>query len=210
MYKKVVIIILLTIILLPGMVLATQKITNHDSVLNVVAGKAEIDTGKAVEDYIGQVINIALALVSSIFLVLMVYAGILWMTARGEEEKITKARETIIMASIGLVIVVSSYAITSFILTQVRAPGSVGSNIDDYKIQGCCLDLLRVPPDDFFEVSYSYLTWKVVSKAECETIGNNANNPYDNLYGPGTYWFYAGEDANACEKRFDEEDKLHR
>ncbi|OGH64549.1 MAG: hypothetical protein A3J66_01650 [Candidatus Magasanikbacteria bacterium RIFCSPHIGHO2_02_FULL_47_14] len=65
--------------------------------------------------YIGTVINAALTLVGLIFLVLMVYAGYLWMTARGESEQIDKARQIITASIIGLVIVLSAYAISTFV-----------------------------------------------------------------------------------------------
>ena len=42
-----------------------------------------------------------------------------WMLARGEEDRITKARETIIAAVIGLVIVVSAYAITNLVTERI-------------------------------------------------------------------------------------------
>lgn len=61
-------------------------------------------------------ILVAMALV---FFGLMVYSGIVWMTARGEEDRITKARETIIAAVIGLVVVVSAYAVTNLLVDKV-------------------------------------------------------------------------------------------
>jgi len=67
---------------------------------------------------IGLVINMLLSLMGVIFVGLMVYAGYSWMMARGEEEKVTIAKDTIKRAVIGLVITVSSYAIWSFIYTN--------------------------------------------------------------------------------------------
>ena len=68
---------------------------------------------------VGRAINIVLSLMGLIFLVLTVYAGYIWMTARGEEEKITKARKIIISSLIGLVIVVSAYAITFLVVSRL-------------------------------------------------------------------------------------------
>ena len=82
--------------------------------VDTVAGKAQV-TEKSLATIIGTGINAALSLVGLIFLMLMVYAGYLWMTARGEEEIIKKAQKIIISTIIGLVIVLSAYAITSFI-----------------------------------------------------------------------------------------------
>jgi amino acid transporter len=64
---------------------------------------------------IGSMIGIVLSFVGVIFLILMIYAGISWMTASGNQEKVTKAKELIINAIIGLIIVLAAYAITAFI-----------------------------------------------------------------------------------------------
>jgi|APSaa5957512622_1039677.scaffolds.fasta_scaffold129382_1 hypothetical protein len=85
-----------------------------NSVAGSVAGKAGV-TEKNIEDVVGTGINAALSLVGLIFLILMVYAGYLWMTARGEEETIKKAQKIIISTIIGLIITLSAYAITKFV-----------------------------------------------------------------------------------------------
>ncbi len=82
--------------------------------LDTVAGKAgtkEENLGIVV----GTIVNALLSLVGLIFLILMVYAGILWMTARGEEDQISKAQKIITASLIGLFITVSAYAITVFV-----------------------------------------------------------------------------------------------
>ena len=68
---------------------------------------------------ISTVIKAVLSLVGTIFLALTIYAGILWMTAQGEEEKVTKAKGIITMAVIGLVIIMSAYAITYFVTSNL-------------------------------------------------------------------------------------------
>lgn len=67
---------------------------------------------------VGNIIKTVLSLVGIIFLVLMVYAGYLWMTARGEDEQVSKAKEIIKSSIAGLFVVVSSYAITVFITSR--------------------------------------------------------------------------------------------
>ncbi len=64
---------------------------------------------------IGKVVGSALAFVGILFLILMIYGGITWMMARGNEQEVTKAKDLIIAAVIGLVIVLSAYAITAYI-----------------------------------------------------------------------------------------------
>lgn len=75
--------------------------------------------------WVGKVINTILALTGFVCFGFLLYAGLRWMTARGNEELATKAKETIETVIIGLVIVVSAYAISSFILGKLLAPGTV-------------------------------------------------------------------------------------
>jgi uncharacterized membrane protein len=76
---------------------------------------------------IGTVIKTALGVVGIVFLVLMVYAGYIWMIARGDEAKVEKAKDTIVNCIIGIVIVVGAYAITSYLVTAFNPAPSSGS-----------------------------------------------------------------------------------
>ena len=64
---------------------------------------------------IGAVLGAILSFVGVIFLVLMIYGGILWMTTAGNEEQTGKAKKIIASAVIGLVIVASAYAVTTLV-----------------------------------------------------------------------------------------------
>lgn len=65
------------------------------------------------------VVKAILGAMGLVFFGLMVYSGIVWMIARGEEDRISKARDTIIAATIGLVIVVAAYAITTLVVDKI-------------------------------------------------------------------------------------------
>lgn len=67
----------------------------------------------------GQIVGLVLSFVGVVFLVLMIYAGILWMTAAGNEQQVAKAKSLMINATIGIIVVFAAYAITSFIGVQV-------------------------------------------------------------------------------------------
>ncbi len=64
---------------------------------------------------INNVINIVLSLLGVIFVILTVYGGFLYMTARGNEEQTKKALSIITQSLIGLIIVLSAYAISYFV-----------------------------------------------------------------------------------------------
>lgn len=70
---------------------------------------------------IGNLINVILSVMGILFVVLIVYAGILYMQGGQDEGKIKKAKGLIINAIVGLVIVIASYAISAFIIEQLVA-----------------------------------------------------------------------------------------
>ncbi len=76
---------------------------------------------------VGLVIKTMLALVSVIFVVLTLYAGFTWMTARGNDEKVEAAIGTLQTAIIGLVITMSGYVLAYFIFNVVLESVGLGS-----------------------------------------------------------------------------------
>src|SRR3989344_2016440 len=73
------------------------------------------------------IIRTALQLIGIVFVVLIVYAGFLWMTAGGEEEKASQAKKLIFNAVIGLAVILSSYAIAYFVFRSLLGATS-GAN----------------------------------------------------------------------------------
>ena len=69
----------------------------------------------------GTIVGYFLAFIGVVFFVLMIYGGLLWMTARGSEEMIKKAQELIKSAILGMIIVFLSYAITQFVLSRLTS-----------------------------------------------------------------------------------------
>lgn len=86
---------------------------------------------------IGTVVKGLLSIVGTVFLLLTVYAGILWMTAQGNDEKVTKAKDTIQAAVIGLFIVMAAYAITAFVTSRVGGVASSGACTGTCMPGGC-------------------------------------------------------------------------
>ncbi|NLZ74311.1 hypothetical protein GX917_00135 [Candidatus Falkowbacteria bacterium] len=67
----------------------------------------------------GRIINILLGLLGIIAVLLIIYAGFKWLMSGGDEEKITGAKKILKNATIGLVIILSSWAIAIFILNKL-------------------------------------------------------------------------------------------
>ncbi len=64
---------------------------------------------------VANIIKAVLGLLATIFIILIVIAGYKWMMSQGNEEEITKAKDTIKNSIIGLIIILASYGITVFV-----------------------------------------------------------------------------------------------
>lgn len=85
------------------------------------------------------IIRVALGLVGLVMVILMLYAGFLWMTAGGNDDQIVKAKNIIRNAVIGLAIVLSAYGIVLFVMNLLGigevAPSEVGVEVGGLNTQ---------------------------------------------------------------------------
>ncbi len=89
--------------------------------LDAAASNAELSqTTLDVPQLIGQILSTVLGFTGTIFFILVVWSGILWMTAGGSQENIKKAQDILKAAIVGLIIVLSAYAITRFVGTSLQ------------------------------------------------------------------------------------------
>ncbi|KKR08284.1 MAG: hypothetical protein UT32_C0002G0047 [Parcubacteria group bacterium GW2011_GWC2_39_14] len=82
---------------------------------NAKVGLAEGDPATTIGAALGVLLNI----LSLIFLIICVYAGVTWMTASGEKDNIAKARSMLIQGSIGLAVTLAAYAFTAFVVDRI-------------------------------------------------------------------------------------------
>jgi TRAP-type C4-dicarboxylate transport system permease small subunit len=94
--------------------------------LRITAEAAGFGQPRNLPEVIGSIIGIALSFLGIVFLILIIYAGFTWMTSAGNERKVLEAKKTLINSTIGLAIVLSAYAITSFIIQSLRATTGAG------------------------------------------------------------------------------------
>lgn len=122
--KKLIIFTILSLtMLLPVLVLAAPNINEYTGITANSAGFDSSDVAaNAVSSKIGGIIQVILGFVGTLFLVLTVYAGILWMTASGNEEQVKKATGILKMVVTGIVIVSSAFIIVTTV-GQFADPG---------------------------------------------------------------------------------------
>ena len=113
--KKIIIIFLLIItifILNSGLSFATDS--SDDVVkLNNPIGVETVDS------LIAKIIKIFLGLIGTVSLVMFIYGGVMILISAGNETKIKTGRETLVWASLGILLVFASYAILKFIFNII-------------------------------------------------------------------------------------------
>jgi len=72
---------------------------------------------------LGNVINSVLGIIGSLALVMFIYGGATWMLSAGNQEQVTKGKNILIWATLGLVIIFTAYALVRFVLTTVTGAG---------------------------------------------------------------------------------------
>ncbi|MBT3230703.1 hypothetical protein HN358_02890 [Candidatus Uhrbacteria bacterium] len=114
---------LAAVALLLGPTLVFAQLDPSETGLDATGAEVYGTLDQTLGQWVGtKIITPALALVGLIFLVLMVYAGFLWMTAGGASDQVQKAKDLMIRAVIGVIIITAAYAITTYIFTALNAP----------------------------------------------------------------------------------------
>jgi len=68
---------------------------------------------------VGVYIRAFLTMLGIVMVIIIVYAGYLWMTAGGDTEQVKKARAYITNGIVGLIITLSAFAITDYVLSRL-------------------------------------------------------------------------------------------
>jgi lysylphosphatidylglycerol synthetase-like protein (DUF2156 family) len=69
-----------------------------------------------VNHYIGIIVNTLLFVVGAVSVVVIIYAGIRYVTSAGDSSRVAGAKNTLLYAVVGLVVAVLAYAIVNFVL----------------------------------------------------------------------------------------------
>lgn len=81
-----------------------------------VGGDQEtVDTNTRVKD----IVNLLLYIVGVLAVIVIVFAGIRYVTSTGDSSRVKGAKDTLTYAVIGLIVAILAYAIVNFVLTNV-------------------------------------------------------------------------------------------
>lgn len=81
---------------------------------------SELGLGTAtLSELIKSIISLILGFLGVIAVLIILWAGFIWMTAGGEADKVDKAKKMIYAGITGLVIIFAAYAISQFVFTNL-------------------------------------------------------------------------------------------
>ena len=128
-----------------GFAHAADSILHGLDTTGLGAGYKEVSVTNIVSNGLGG----ALALISIAILLLLIYGGTRWMIARGNAEDVTKAKDIIEQALIGLVIILGAWGLASFVFNRLKKqpisealpeiPHSIVVGNTDPSIVGICV-----------------------------------------------------------------------
>jgi hypothetical protein len=95
-----------------------QELTTDDFLSSDFADETGLGN-RDIKESIGGLIKSALGFLGIIAFVIVMYGGFIYMTAQGDETKLKKAQGIIVSGAIGLAIIFSAYAITTFIVSEL-------------------------------------------------------------------------------------------
>jgi len=73
---------------------------------------------------ISQIIRAILGVIAVVATIMFVWGGVMMLTSGGNEKRVTQAKETLVWAAIGLVVIIISWAVIKFVLEMVINGGA--------------------------------------------------------------------------------------
>lgn len=107
--------LLAVVIGLPRLVAAEDYLSTFQSAAGY--SNSETDLVKV----IGDAIQLILAFLGVILILYIIWAGWMWMSAGGADDKVKKAQTMIKNAIIGMIVIFAAYAITSFVIENLTS-----------------------------------------------------------------------------------------
>ena len=103
---------------LPMIAMAQGQVTANELLPNEIG--SNIGTGTTdIRITIARIIRTAMSLLGIIAVLIILYGGFKWMTSAGSDEAVGDAKKIITAGIIGLVIILTAYAIASFVINSL-------------------------------------------------------------------------------------------
>ncbi len=108
---------------LPAVTFAQGTLNANDLGVGAIGNDIKLGSGD-VRQTAARIINVALGFLGIIAVVIVLVGGFKYMISGGNEEKTSEAKNLIVSGIIGLAIILSAWAITSFVIGQLLSATS--------------------------------------------------------------------------------------
>ena len=117
-YKHLISLAVVALLLTP--VFALQVSAQADFGLNEVGNGLDNSlSDRDPREIVGSIINVALGFLGVIAVAIILMGGFKWMTAGGNEDKVSEAKKLLGAGVIGLAIVLAAWAVSTFIINSI-------------------------------------------------------------------------------------------
>jgi hypothetical protein len=114
--------------------LAEEGFGNMSGYLDSIAHDVNLGQNKtSVPVMIGQILFGVLGFLGVVCLLLVIYAGLKWMLADGNEETVSESKKIILYAIIGMLVIMGSYAVTYYVVDRIVG-STLSGNTPNIKI----------------------------------------------------------------------------
>ncbi|MFA5184542.1 MAG: pilin [Patescibacteria group bacterium] len=118
--KHLISLAIISLLALPLATLAQGDVNTTFGMNEVNKGLGGTLTNSDPREVIGRVINVALGFLGVIAVGIILLGGFKWMTAAGNEEKTAEARKLLGAGVIGLIIILASWGIATFVINSLN------------------------------------------------------------------------------------------
>jgi len=115
---SVIFLILILVTILSSFLLPQKAAFAQLDELRETANTAGLGEETSIAKIVGRIISIVLSLMSIFLIIMIIIGGFMWMTSGGNAEQVTKAKDIMKNALIGLIIIIFAYALAEFIIKR--------------------------------------------------------------------------------------------
>jgi uncharacterized membrane protein len=114
--------LILAIGIIAGLSLASAPLANAANIFdNVCSGSNTAlcqNKNDNVQSQIATIVNVLLYVLGAVSVIVIIIAGIMYVTSGGDAAAVTKAKNTLMYAIVGLIVAVLAYAIVNFVVSK--------------------------------------------------------------------------------------------
>ncbi len=115
----ILVVFVMSVLFLGGMASAQSSSEEVCKGVELVGGDCKTDDSGKVDNLVNDVVNVLTAVIGVISVIMIMIAGFKYITSGGDANKVSSAKDTILYAVIGIVVVVFAQVIVKFVINKL-------------------------------------------------------------------------------------------